>query len=72
MGNGTTERTLTAGTLHIDVDPLAISGQLGEGIDHFLRDECLSPPWPPLFGDGRAQSLDVVEANLVHKTFLPD
>ena len=38
MGDRPTERAFLLGPLGIDVDPLEVSGRLGELVDAFLRD----------------------------------
>src|SRR4030095_6356421 len=66
------ERTLALRALDVDVNPLVVAGELGELVDHLLRHRDLGSPWTELVADVLAQTFDVVEANLLHTTSLPD
>src|SRR5438128_1725554 len=65
------ERALPLGTLHVDVDPLVVPGELGEAVDHVLRDLDRLAPRAEGVANLALEPLDVVETDLFHDGVLP-
>ena len=62
MSDGSAERTLALAAFDVDVDPLVVAGQVGEGVDHFLGDLDLVAPIPVLVGGLSVDGVDVVKS----------
>jgi hypothetical protein len=69
--DGRLERALALGALHVDVDPLMVAGQVGELLDHVLRDLDGLAPAAELVADLRLETIDVVEADVLHGVVPP-
>ena len=70
MRDGSLERALALRTLDVDVDPLVIARQLGEAVDHVLRDLDRVAPAAEGVADLGLEFRDVVEADVLHGILL--
>ena len=61
VGDRAAERRLLLGALDVHVDPLVITGQVGELVDHLLGDLDRWSPLPELAGRECVDPVDVVE-----------
>ena len=70
MRDRAAEGALATAALDVDVDPLAVAGQLREGVDHLLRHLELAAEGAELLADPRLERGHVVELDLFHGWFL--
>ena len=54
--------------LDVDVDPLMVAGEVGELVDHVLRDLDLVAPRAERVAYLGAQRVDVVESDILHES----
>ena len=66
VGDRATEGTLLLAALDVDMNPLVVARQVGELVDHFLRDDQFVAPLPVLFGGLGVDGVDVVESDGSH------
>ena len=66
MGDRTAEGALARGPLDVDVNPLAVAGQLGEGVDHLLGHLNPRTEVPECVGRERLEGVEVIEPGRLH------
>ncbi|CAB4650110.1 unannotated protein [freshwater metagenome] len=66
MSDWATKRAFLQRTLYIDVNPLAITSEIREIVDHLLRHLDRFAPLAKFFAGKRINRIDVVEPNLGH------
>ena len=66
MGHRSAERAFLDRSLNIHVDPLTVTGQFGEVVDHLLGHDDGGTPLPEGFGGESVDGVDVVEGHRSH------